>query len=198
MRAQGEVVPFPVGRVEARGRFDEFFEEEHERLFKALYFVTGNRHDAEELMQDAFLSLWERWDDLGRIEDLDDRQRLRLIDYLSRDVATGSRGRNDRGVRGFWSGSVAGRRATVDEPLPLVEGRERPHPASDRLLTPADACSAIVCASAALAARSCSSRRITRIRCQTNHTPAITMTAAMAHEKGRMMRSTVSQRSPSR
>ncbi|MEX2407407.1 MAG: hypothetical protein WD834_08700 [Actinomycetota bacterium] len=24
-------------------------------LFKALYFVTGNRHDAEELMQDAFL-----------------------------------------------------------------------------------------------------------------------------------------------
>jgi RNA polymerase sigma factor (sigma-70 family) len=69
MRAQGEVVPFPAGRVEAWPRFDAFFEEEHERLFKALYFVTGNRHDAEELMQDAFLSLWERWDDLGRIED---------------------------------------------------------------------------------------------------------------------------------
>ena len=53
---------FPSERVEARARFDEFFEEEHERLFKALYFVTGNRHDAEELMQDAFLRLWERWD----------------------------------------------------------------------------------------------------------------------------------------
>ena len=59
----------PSDRVEDRAHFDTFFEEEHERLFKALYFVTGNRHDAEELMQDAFLRLWERWDDLDRIND---------------------------------------------------------------------------------------------------------------------------------
>jgi RNA polymerase sigma factor (sigma-70 family) len=69
MRAEGEVMRFPVERVEARARFDEFFEDEHERLFKALYFVTGNRQDAEELMQDAFLRLWERWDKIGRISD---------------------------------------------------------------------------------------------------------------------------------
>ena len=56
-------------RVEARARFDEFFEDEHERLFKALYFVTGNRQDAEELMQDAFMKLWERWDQIDRIAD---------------------------------------------------------------------------------------------------------------------------------
>lgn len=60
---------FPAERVEARARFDTFFEEEHERLFKALYFVTGQRQDAEELMQDAFLRLWERWDQIERIED---------------------------------------------------------------------------------------------------------------------------------
>ena len=70
VRAEGEVVvPFPSGRVEGWARFDTFFQEEHERLFKALYFVTGNRHDAEELMQDAFLRLWERWDQIGTIED---------------------------------------------------------------------------------------------------------------------------------
>ena len=69
VRAEGEVVRFPSGRVEAWARFDTFFEEEHERLFKALYFVTGDRQDAEDLMQDAFLRLWERWDDIGRIED---------------------------------------------------------------------------------------------------------------------------------
>jgi len=69
VRAEGEVVPFPSERVEAWARFDTFFEEEHERLYKALYFVTGNRHDAEELMQDAFLSLWERWGEIGRIDD---------------------------------------------------------------------------------------------------------------------------------
>ena len=60
---------FPAERVEAWARFEAFFEEEHERLFKALYFVTGQRQDAEELMQDAFLRLWERWDQIERIED---------------------------------------------------------------------------------------------------------------------------------
>jgi RNA polymerase sigma factor (sigma-70 family) len=69
MRVEGEVVRLPVERVEARARFDEFFDEEHERLFKALYFVTGNRQDAEELMQDAFMKLWERWDQIDRISD---------------------------------------------------------------------------------------------------------------------------------
>ena len=49
--------------------FDTFFQEEHERLFKALYFATGDRNDAEELMQDAFLKLWERWDTIHHIED---------------------------------------------------------------------------------------------------------------------------------
>ena len=69
MRAEGEVVRFPTERVEARARFDEFVEDEHERLYKALYFVTGSREDAEDLSQDAFLALWERWDDIGRIQD---------------------------------------------------------------------------------------------------------------------------------
>jgi DNA-directed RNA polymerase specialized sigma24 family protein len=37
--------------------FDELFLDVHDRLYRALYFVTGNSHDAEELMQDAFLKL---------------------------------------------------------------------------------------------------------------------------------------------
>ncbi len=62
VRAEEEVVSLPSRDAEAWARFDVFFEEEGDRLFKALYFVTGNRHDAEELTQDAFLKLWERWD----------------------------------------------------------------------------------------------------------------------------------------
>lgn len=69
MRAEGEVVWFPTERVEARARFDEFVEDEHERLYKALYFVTGSREEAEDLSQDAFLKLWERWDRIDTIED---------------------------------------------------------------------------------------------------------------------------------
>src|SRR3954453_17391276 len=69
VRAEGEVVRFPMERAEGWARFDAFFAEEHERLFKALYFVTGNREDSEELIEEAFLRLWERWHDIDRIDD---------------------------------------------------------------------------------------------------------------------------------
>ena len=93
----------PTERVDARARFDTFFEEEHERLFKALYFVTGNRHDAEELMQDAFLKLWERWDE-ARITD--------PTGYLFRVALNGFRSRHRRAA-------VALRKA-----IPVAEQRD--------------------------------------------------------------------------
>ena len=49
--------------------FRTFFEDEHRRLFKTLYFVTGDRNDAADLMQDAFMKLWERWDRVEEIAD---------------------------------------------------------------------------------------------------------------------------------
>jgi RNA polymerase sigma-70 factor (ECF subfamily) len=60
-------VAFPIERVELP-RFDTFMEEEHERLYRALYFVTGSREDAEDLSQEAFMKLWERWN-TNEIED---------------------------------------------------------------------------------------------------------------------------------
>jgi RNA polymerase sigma-70 factor, ECF subfamily len=69
VRAEREFVPFPIERVDAWARFDAFVEEEHERLYKALYFVTGSREDAEDLSQDAFMKLWERWGTIDAIED---------------------------------------------------------------------------------------------------------------------------------
>jgi RNA polymerase sigma factor (sigma-70 family) len=112
MRAEGEIVMFPVERVEARARFDEFFEDEHERLFKALYFVTGNRQDAEELMQDAFMKLWERWDQIDRIAD--------PTGYLFRVALNGFRMRRRRAA-------TALRRLTpvVEERDPFVDAEMR-------------------------------------------------------------------------
>jgi RNA polymerase sigma-70 factor, ECF subfamily len=49
--------------------FDVLFDELHDRLYRALYFITGSSADAEDLAQDAFLKLWERWDSIGSIED---------------------------------------------------------------------------------------------------------------------------------
>jgi RNA polymerase sigma-70 factor (ECF subfamily) len=55
----------PVGPVS----FEELFLDQHDRLYRALYFITGSAEDAEELMQDAFLKLWERWDSIASIDD---------------------------------------------------------------------------------------------------------------------------------
>ena len=51
------------------GTFEEFFETEHRGLYGALRLLCRDGHEAEELMQDAFLKLLERWD---RIRELDD------------------------------------------------------------------------------------------------------------------------------
>jgi RNA polymerase sigma-70 factor, ECF subfamily len=57
--SDGISVAAPVS--EAR-RFEEFFEAESRTLYRRLCLVTGNRHEAEEVMQDAFISVLERWD----------------------------------------------------------------------------------------------------------------------------------------
>jgi RNA polymerase sigma factor (sigma-70 family) len=46
----------------AEATFDDLFADHHERLYRALYLIVGNSHEAEELMQDAFVKVLERWD----------------------------------------------------------------------------------------------------------------------------------------
>jgi RNA polymerase sigma factor (sigma-70 family) len=48
--------------------FEEFFEREKTGLFGALCLVTRDRHQAEELSQDAFLAVYERWDRVAVME----------------------------------------------------------------------------------------------------------------------------------
>jgi RNA polymerase sigma factor (sigma-70 family) len=80
--ADGDVIAFP-NQVSRPADFTAFFADEHRKVFKALYFVTGNRADAAELMQDAFLKLWERWDTIDKIDD--------PTAYLFRVALNGSR-----------------------------------------------------------------------------------------------------------
>jgi RNA polymerase sigma factor (sigma-70 family) len=90
MQAKGDVIRFPAPDP-APPDFTAFFAEEHAGLFKAMYFVTGNRADAAELMQDAFLKLWERWDRIDRIDD--------PTGYLFRVALNGFRMRTRAAIR---------------------------------------------------------------------------------------------------
>src|SRR5438874_4757820 len=49
--------------------FEEFFRAEHVRLLRALFLVTGSAHEAEDLMQEAFVKVWERWDRVKKMAD---------------------------------------------------------------------------------------------------------------------------------
>jgi RNA polymerase sigma factor (sigma-70 family) len=71
--------------------FEGFFEAEHPRLLRALFLVTGNVQEAEELMQDAFLAVWERWD---RVVAMDEP-----VGYLYRTAMNRFRSRLRRAAR---------------------------------------------------------------------------------------------------
>jgi RNA polymerase sigma-70 factor (ECF subfamily) len=55
--------------LEASRSFVTFYDAESQTLFRRLWIVTGNRAEAEELMQDAFLKVWERWEKVDAMDD---------------------------------------------------------------------------------------------------------------------------------
>jgi RNA polymerase sigma-70 factor (ECF subfamily) len=75
MEAQLRPVPDPTTEeadLADRSRpFEEFYEATYRRLYTALCLVTGDRHEAEDIMQEAFLRLFERWERVSVIDDPD-------------------------------------------------------------------------------------------------------------------------------
>lgn len=55
--------------VERAVVFEDFFREHSPNLYARLCLITGNRAEAEELSQDAFLKVWERWDRVADMEE---------------------------------------------------------------------------------------------------------------------------------
>ena len=55
--------------AETAPSFDQFYQATFRRLFTALCLVIGNRHEAEEVAQEAFVRVFERWDHVGVLED---------------------------------------------------------------------------------------------------------------------------------
>ena len=51
--------------------FDEFFRASYQRLARAMLLLTGDRSEAEELAQDAFVRIYERWERVQKMESQD-------------------------------------------------------------------------------------------------------------------------------
>lgn len=66
MTAMTEEAVAEARRVET---FEDFFHANYERLLRAMYLATGDRHDAEDLAQDAMARVLERWDRVSDMED---------------------------------------------------------------------------------------------------------------------------------
>lgn len=49
--------------------FEEFFEAQRDRLFRSLCLMTGSGYEAEDLAQEAFVKLLERWESVRDLED---------------------------------------------------------------------------------------------------------------------------------
>jgi RNA polymerase sigma-70 factor (ECF subfamily) len=58
----------PQMTVEQPASFEEFFHLERDRLFRVMFVITKNRQEAEDVSQDAFARVWERWDAVGAME----------------------------------------------------------------------------------------------------------------------------------
>ena len=58
-----------VGVTATTPSFEEFYGATFARLFAGLCLMTGNRAEAEEVAQDAYLRMFERWDRVDVIDD---------------------------------------------------------------------------------------------------------------------------------
>jgi RNA polymerase sigma-70 factor (ECF subfamily) len=54
---------------DVRPAFEAFFLRTRDRLAGSLWLVTRNRHDTEEVAQEAYVRVWQRWDRVGQMDD---------------------------------------------------------------------------------------------------------------------------------
>ena len=61
--------PDPAATAAEAASFESFVLENQTRLFGFLCLMTGSRYEAEEIAQEAFVRVLDRWDHVHRLED---------------------------------------------------------------------------------------------------------------------------------
>src|SRR5262245_59781662 len=59
----------PAAALAETASFEAFVVENQSRLFGSLCLMTGSRHEAEEITQEALVRVLERWDRVRRLDD---------------------------------------------------------------------------------------------------------------------------------
>jgi RNA polymerase sigma-70 factor, ECF subfamily len=85
------LVPDTSSEESAPPSFDEFFAAQSQTLYRRMRLVTRNHHEAEEVVQDAFLSVYERWDRVCSLPD--------PVGYLYRTAFNAWKKRSRRAAR---------------------------------------------------------------------------------------------------
>jgi len=102
----------PIEAVVA-SEFESFFVRERPRLLGSMVLMAASANDAEEIVQEAFFRLWERWD---RVRKMDDP-----VGYLYRTAFNVQRSAYRRAVRAARRTIV---RAVEPDPYATVAERE--------------------------------------------------------------------------
>lgn len=68
-RMERTVEPTVLDEITIPVTFEEFFAANSEDLYGSLWLVTRHRFEAEEIAQEAFLKVWERWDRVAGMDD---------------------------------------------------------------------------------------------------------------------------------
>jgi RNA polymerase sigma-70 factor (ECF subfamily) len=68
LRVMGGSGP-PAAALAETASFEGFVIDNQARLFGSLCLMTGSRHEAEEIAQEAFVRVLERWDRVQRLDD---------------------------------------------------------------------------------------------------------------------------------
>ena len=111
-----------AGRPERSDVVSQLFAAHHRRLVGLAYLLVGDQQTAEDLVQEAFAGLYQRWRLL--------RDHNAAVTYLNRAVVNGGRDQLRHRVRGR---AAFGRMTPMSEELASAEHAAVEHDEADRL-----------------------------------------------------------------